>query len=118
MIYRLAADFVVVLHLAFILFVVGGGFLALKWRAIAWIHVPVVVYGAVLEFFSWVCILTPLENWLRVRGGSQGYETSFTEHYILPLIYPSELTYRLQVILGIFVLTINLIAYGLFVMRR
>lgn len=111
MIYRLAADLVVVLHFAFILFAIAGGFLAIKWKRLAWFHIPVVLYGALIEFLSMVCPLTPLENWLRARSGSQGYETSFTEHYILPIIYPSELTYQLQVVLGVSVLTINIVAY-------
>jgi hypothetical protein len=118
MIYRIAADIVVALHFAFILFVIIGGFLALKWSWLVWIHVPVVVYGALVEFLSWVCILTPLENRLRARGGALGYDTSFTEHYILPIIYPSELTYQLQVVLGMFVLIINLLAYGLLIATR
>ena len=113
MLYRLLADIVVVLHLSFIVFVLAGGFLAVRWPRLAWLHLPVVAYGALIEFFSWVCFLAPFENWLRLKSGSTGYETSFTEHYILPLIYPSELTYRLQVILGILVLTINLAAYTL-----
>jgi hypothetical protein len=118
MLYRLAADIVVVLHFGFIAFVVAGGFLAIRWPRIAWAHLPAVAYGALIEFFSFVCILTPLEQWLRVRSGSQGYDTSFTEHYILPLIYPSVLTRRLQLILGVSVIVINLIAYSLVLRNR
>ena len=113
MIYRLAADLVVLLHFGFIVFVVAGGFLTLKWPRVAWLHLPVVAYGALIEFFSWVCILTPFENWLRARSGASGYDTSFTEHYLLPVIYPGILTYRLQVILGISVIGINLVAYAM-----
>jgi hypothetical protein len=118
MLYRLAADIVVVLHFSFIVFVITGGFLAIRWPRIAWCHLPVVAYGAIIEFFSFVCFLTPLEQWLRVKSGSQGYDTSFTENYILPLVYPKVLTYRLQVILGISVIVINLIAYSLVLRRR
>jgi hypothetical protein len=117
MIYRIAADAVVVLHLGFIIFVVTGGFLALKWRRIMWLHLPVAAYGVVIELFSWVCVLTPFENWLRVRGGMEGYDTSFTEHYILPIIYPTALTYGLQVVLGIFVVVINAAAYTLVIRK-
>jgi hypothetical protein len=108
----MAADLVVVVHFAFILFVVAGGFLALRWRRVAWIHLPIVAYGTLIEFFGWICPLTPLENWLRIRSGSLGYETSFTEHYILPIVYPAQLTYGLRVVLGILVVVINLVAYG------
>jgi hypothetical protein len=118
MLYRLAADIVVVLHFSFILFVIIGGFLAIRWPRIAWIHLPVVAYGAIIEFFSFACVLTPLEQWLRVRSGAVGYDTSFTEHYILPLVYPSVLTYRLQVFLGILVIVINVIAYMLVLRKR
>jgi hypothetical protein len=117
MIHRIAADAVAVLHLAFILFVIAGGFLAIRWRPVAWLHLPVVAYGALIEFFSWACVLTPLENWLRVRGGMQGYDTSFTEHYILPVIYPTALTYGLQVVLGVSVIVINAIAYTLVIRK-
>ncbi len=118
MLYRLAADIVVVLHFSFIAFVIIGGFLAIRWPRIAWVHLPVVAYGALIEFFSLACVLTPLEQWLRVRSGAQGYDTSFTEHYILPLIYPSGLTYRLQLFLGISVIVINLVAYSLVLRKR
>jgi len=118
MLYRFAADIVVVLHFSFILFVIIGGFLAIRWPRIAWVHLPVVAYGAIIEFFSFVCVLTPLEQWLRVKSGAEGYDTSFTEHYILPLIYPSVLNYRLQLVLGILVIVINLIAYTLVLRKR
>lgn len=111
--YRLAADIVVALHFSFILFVIAGGSLAFEWPRVARFHIPVVLYGALIEFFKWPCILTPLENWLRVQGGAQGYETSFTEHYIFPIVYPTALTYRIQVTLGILVIAINGIAYAL-----
>ena len=118
MFYRLAADIVVVLHFSFIVFVIVGGFLAIRWPRIAWLHLPIAAYGALIEFFSFVCILTPLEQWLRIRSGAEGYDTSFTEHYILPLIYPSVLTYRLQLFLGISVVVINVIAYSLVLRKR
>ena len=111
MLYRLAADGVVILHFGFILFVILGGFIAIRAPRVAWIHLPAVAYGALIEFFSWTCFLTPLENRLRLHGGQLGYEESFTEHYLLPVIYPSVLTYKLQVILGILVLVINIVAY-------
>jgi hypothetical protein len=118
MLYRLAADIVVIVHFGFIVFVIVGGFLAIRWPRIAWVHLPVVAYGSLIEFFSFVCVLTPLEQWLRARSGSGGYDTSFTEHYILPLVYPSVLTYRLQLILGVSVIVINVVAYSLVIRKR
>ena len=112
MIYRLTADFVVLIHLAFILFAAFGGFLVLKYHRCALIHIPALVWAVLISFAGWVCPLTPLENWLRERGGLLGYETSFIEHYILPVIYPGELTRRMQIFFGLLVLVINLGIYG------
>ena len=115
--YRILADLVVVMHLAFVLFAVLGGFLLLKWKRCAWIHVPTVLWAALIEFAGWVCPLTPLENWLRERGGAIAYRSGFVEHYILPLLYPAVLTRRLQIILGLLVLILNLAIYGWVLLR-
>ena len=111
MLYRLGADVIVVLHLAFILFVVAGGFLAWRWKWIAVAHLPAAIWGALIELFHWVCPLTPLENEMRRRAGEVGYEGGFIEHYITPIIYPSGLTTTIQVVLGIFVILVNAVAY-------
>lgn len=110
--YRVLAELVVVTHLAFVLFVVLGGFLVLRWRRFAWVHVPAVLWAALIEFASWVCPLTPLENWLRETGGASAYPQGFIEHYILPVLYPAALTRNLQIILGISVLILNLAVYA------
>lgn len=109
--YYLLAGLVILLHFAFILFVIFGGFLLFKWMRFAWIHVPVVLYAALLEFYGWICPLTPLEKWLRAKGGGVAYQTGFIEHYITPLIYPSALTRELQITLGLFVIALNLGIY-------
>src|SRR5215475_437645 len=111
MIYRALADFVVLVHMAFVLFAALGGVLAFKWRRVAWFHIPAALWGALIEFAGWVCPLTPLENWLRRRGGEAGYQTGFLEHYLLPLIYPAQLSRGLQVVLGLLVLGVNLVIY-------
>jgi hypothetical protein len=116
-VYRAAADAIVVLHLAFVFFVVGGGLLALRWPSLAWVHVPAAVWGAVVEFAGWICPLTPLENALRARGGETAYHTDFVERYVLPLLYPSDLTREVQVVVGGIVIALNLGIYGL-VWRR
>jgi len=112
MLYRVFADLVVVVHLAFVLFAVLGAFLVLRWKRCAWIHVPCVLWAALIEFAGWVCPLTPLENWLRERAGAIAYQSGFVEHYILPLLYPAVLTRPLQIVLGLFVLGVNLGIYG------
>ena len=112
MLYRIFADIVIVIHLAFVLFAVFGGLLVLRWKRWACLHVPAVLWAALIEFAGWVCPLTPLENWLREKGGAIAYRSGFVEHYILPLLYPAVLTRRLQIVLGLFVLGINLGIYG------
>ena len=112
MAYHLLADFVVVAHLAFVLFAVLGGSLVLWRKRFAWIHVPAFLWAALVEFTGWICPLTPLENWLREQGGARGYRTGFVEHYVLPVLYPASLPRPSQVTLGVFVLGINLGIYA------
>lgn len=114
---RLLADGVVGLHLAFVLFVVAGGLLVLRWRWLAWIHLPAAAWGALIEFAGWICPLTPLENELRRRAGEAGYAGGFVEHYLLPVLYPSGLTRGVQIALGLLVLILNLAVYGWIVRR-
>lgn len=105
------ADLVVLLHLAFILFVMLGGLLVLRRRRLMWLHLPVVAWGAAIEFVGWVCPLTPLENHLRAAAGEAGYSGGFVEHYLIPLIYPEGLTRELQWLLGALVLLVNALVY-------
>ena len=109
--YGLLADVVVLLHLLFVLFVLLGGLLALKWPRMAWAHLPAVVWGAFVEFSGWICPLTPLENWLRAQGGEVGYEHDFMAHYLLPILYPGDLTRNLQLLLGTVVVVLNAAVY-------
>ncbi|MEN8762678.1 MAG: DUF2784 domain-containing protein [Thiogranum sp.] len=111
MLYRLAADLLVLFHLGFIIFVITGGFLVLKWRWVILLHLPAVVWGALIEFQGWMCPLTPLEQRLRQAAGEKGYAGGFIEHYVLPVIYPQALTADIQIVLGSFVILINLVAY-------
>lgn len=117
MTYRIAADAVLLLHLAFILFVVVGGLLVLQWPRLALLHLPAVVWGATVEFLHLICPLTPLENRLRLAAGEQGYSGGFIEHYLEPLIYPAGLTPGIQLWLGTLVLLLNLVPYGLLLNR-
>ena len=117
--YLLLADLVVLLHVAFVVFAVMGGLLAVRWHGFVWVHLPAVTWAAVVEFFGWVCPLTPLENWLRRRGGTSGYSSDFITHYVLPALYPNGLTREVQIVLGAFVVLINLLIYGwVFVHKR
>lgn len=107
MIYGLLADAVLVLHLAFILFVVLGGLLALRWRPVALLHIPCAVWGLLIELYGWICPLTPLENSLRAMAGEAGYAGGFIEHYLLPVIYPGGLTREVQLVLAAVVVAVN-----------
>ncbi len=112
MLHGIAADLVVLLHFAFILFVVLGGLLLLKWPRLIWIHLPAVLWGVLIEFTGWICPLTPLENWLRQASGIGGYSGGFVEQYILVIIYPAGLTREVQLVMGLVVLILNAVIYA------
>ncbi len=112
MIYCFLADLVVVIHFAFIIFAVLGGLFALRWKAAIWFHVPAVFWSALILIVGWACPLTPLENWLRQKGGEGGYETSFIDQYIIPLIYPGVLSWETAIALATALLLVNLFIYG------
>lgn len=117
MAFRLLADVTVVVHVAFVVFVLFGGLLVVRRPRVAWLHVPAVAWGAWIEFAGWLCPLTPLENWLRTQSGATAYSSSFIEHYLLPLLYPAALSRELQWVLGSIVLVVNAVLY-LVVLRR
>lgn len=106
------ADLVVLVHLAFLLFVVGGGLAVLRWPRLAWVHVPAAVWGTLIEYAGWICPLTPLEVGLRRRAGEAGYEGGFIDHYVTALLYPDGLSRGAQVLLGTLALAVNLVIYG------
>lgn len=107
------ADLLVLVHLTFVVFVVAGGFLLTRWPRLIWLHLPAAVWGAYIEFSGGICPLTPIENRLRVRGGGDAYSGDFVEHYLLPLLYPAQLTPRFQIWLGLGVVAVNVLAYAL-----
>lgn len=111
MLYRLGADGLVLFHLLFILFVLFGGLLVLKWRPLIWCHVPAIAWGAAVEGFHLTCPLTAWENALRQAAGSSGYSGGFIEHYVWPLIYPAGLTASIQIVLCAVVLLVNGLVY-------
>lgn len=109
---RLAADAVVALHLAFVVFVVLGGLLTWRTPAMAWLHLPAAAWGAYAELTGTVCPLTPLENALRTSAGASGYSGSFVDQYLMPMLYPLGLTLSDQRLLGALVIAINLAVYA------
>ncbi|KZE33274.1 DUF2784 domain-containing protein [Crenobacter luteus] len=109
--WRLAADAVLVVHLAFIVFVLLGGLAVRRWPRLAWLHLPAVAWGVTVELTQGVCPLTPLENALRRAAGDAGYAGGFVEHYLLALIYPDGLAAGHQLALGLAVLAVNALVY-------
>jgi hypothetical protein len=106
------ADLIMVLHLAFVLFVAVGGLLAWRWPGVAYAHVPSFLWGAWIHLAGRICPLTPLENHLRARAGASGYTGGFVEHYLLPVLYPDFLPRPTSVGLGVCLLVFNTLLYG------
>jgi hypothetical protein len=109
--YPLLADLVLIVHLAFVVFVLCGGLIVLRWRWIVWLQLPAVAWGAVVEFTGRICPLTPLEKWLRAQGGEVGDEQDFMARYLLPILYPGDLTRELQLLMGTVVVVLNVAVY-------
>jgi len=110
--YLLLADAVLMVHLAFVVFVLCGGLLAWKWRWIAGLHLPAAGWGAVVEYTGWICPLTPLEGWLREQAGGIVDEQDFIARSLLPILYPGELTREIQLLFGTVVIVLNAALYG------
>lgn len=111
MLYRALADFVVAVHFAIVLFIVLGSLLVLRWPRAARFHLPLAIWGAIVEFTQCICPLTPLENHFRRLGGEAGYSGGFIAHYIVPVLYPAGLTPAIQAALGVFVVLLNASVY-------
>ncbi|HJW24853.1 MAG TPA: DUF2784 domain-containing protein [Rhodocyclaceae bacterium] len=118
MVFRWLADLTVGLHFAFVAFVVLGGLIALRRPRAAWLHLPAALWGILVEYAGWICPLTPLEQWLRLRAGQAGYGGGFVEHYLLPVLYPAGLGRPTQWLLGTLVLAINAAVYGWLLWKR
>jgi Protein of Unknown function (DUF2784) len=115
--YRLAADLVLIAHLAFVGFVVFGAALVWRWPRLLAPHIAAVAWGALTEFLGIICPLTRLEVSLRQLAGEAGYHSSFIDHYVVAILYPQGLTRGLQIWLGILVLVPNALAYA-YLLRR
>ena len=118
-VYHMIADVVVVLHLAFIIFVMLGGILVFFLPKVIWLHIPCVIWGIAIELTGWICPLTPLENLLRVQGGEVSYSGDFVIHSLESIIYLEGLTRELQIFFGVLVISVNIVVYGnLYLMRK
>ncbi len=112
MIFRLLADAVVLLHVAYILFVVFGAVLVRYRPILLWPHLAAALWGVYVAAMARVCPLTPLEIALRARAGETGYHGGFVEHYVLPALYPGGLTRGILVAEAAFVVAVNLALYA------
>ena len=111
MLFRILADLTALTHLAFILFVVLGAVLVVRWPRLMWLHLPAAIWGVLIEFAGWYCPLTDVENYFLRRAGESGYKGGFVSHYILSVIYPNGLTRGLEIAIGVFVLVVNTALY-------
>ncbi|WP_430931644.1 DUF2784 domain-containing protein [Saccharicrinis sp. 156] len=118
MVYKVLADIIFMLHLFFIVFVVLGGILVLRWEKLVWVHIPLALWGVIVEWGNFICPLTPLENKLRELGGGTGFELSFTEQYLYPIVYIDNLNREVQLVLGLIVLFINFVVYSMVFLRK
>lgn len=115
---QLAGDMVVLAHLLFIIFVILGGLLVLRWPRLAYLHIPAALWGAVVELRGWICPLTPLEHRFRQTTGHGSQPSGFIDHYILPLVYPPGLTREGQILLGLLVVAVNVAIYCFLLSRK
>jgi len=118
MLYGIAADLLIIFHFSFIIFVMTGAFLALKWSRIIYLHLPCALWGAIVELNGWFCPLTPYENTFRQLGMEAGYTGNFVEAFIVPLVYPPDLTRDVQILMGLSVIIVNLAVYGWIIYKQ
>ena len=115
--YELAADFALIVHFAFIMFVVLGALLLFISKKIIYFHIPAVIWGVYIELTNSICPLTYLENWFLQKANLTIYSGGFIQNYLVPIIYPSNLTENLQTYLGLIIIVVNLIMYVLIISK-
>lgn len=118
MFYNICANMILIVHFAFICFVLFGAFMILKWPWVIYLHFPAFIWGILIEAYGWICPLAPIEQWLRILAGESGFQTGFIEHYLLPIIYPSGLTRSIQIGFAVLVGLINVLIYAWLFFRR
>lgn len=115
---HILANTILLLHFAFVVFAIFGGFMVLYRRWVAWLHLPTVLWSSAVNLAGWVCPLTPLENRFRMAAGQAGYPGGFIEHYIGALVYPAGMTRTVALTAGIAVLVWNAAVYVLVILGR
>ena len=110
--YEIAANLTLIIHFAFILFVIFGALLFFASVKIIFIHVPALIWGSYIELTNSICPLTYLENWFLHKANLTTYSEGFIQNYLVPIVYPMNLTKDLQIYLGITLIVINIIIYA------
>ena len=105
------ATLTLILHFSFILFVIFGVLLILKFSKIIYFHIPAVVWGVYIELSHSICPLTHLENYFLKKAGKDQYSIDFIENYFFKIIYPPALNYEIQTYLGVILIFVNLVIY-------
>ena len=108
----MAANLTLIVHFAFILFVVFGALLFFVTTKIIFIHIPAFIWGSYIELTHAICPLTYLENWFLNKANLTIYSEGFIQNYLVPIVYPADLTKDLQIYLGITLIVVNIIIYG------
>lgn len=109
--YVLLADAIAFVHALFVLFVIFGSVLVLRWPRAVWLHLLALAWGVIVELSGAMCPLTPLEVRLRVLAGQSGYREDFLSRWLLTVLYPDQLTRGVQIGLGASLLALNLALY-------
>ena len=110
--YELAADIILIIHFLFILFVIFGALLFFIVKKIVFIHIPAIIWGSYIELTHSICPLTYLENWFLHKANLTTYSEGFIQNYLVPIVYPMNLTKDLQIFLGIGLIVINIVIYA------
>ena len=113
--YEIAADLILIIHFTFVLFVVFGALLIFVSIKIVFIHIPAVIWGSYIELTNSICPLTYLENWFLHKANLTTYSEGFIQNYLVPIVYPMNLTKDLQIYLGIALIVLNIIVYVLII---
>ena len=109
-----AADLVVVVHMAYLVYMVLGGFLALHRFAMIWPHIVSTLWSVYVTTTSYTCPVTRLEKWLLEMGGSTPYEGSFIGQYLRGVLYPAQY----ETIVWLFCMGLAVLSYAVVITAR
>jgi len=88
MLYRLVGDAVILLHFLWILFILFGLLIGIKYGRLIWVHLGGLVFTLILNIGGWFCPLTYLENYLySLYNPRLTYPGSFIGQSLQKLIY-------------------------------